>query len=247
MPGRLTSMSWGGSLRVVVGLVLTLAGSGAMGQSAPTGRQALSDARLDLVEKTERYKSGIEALLVFLRQDVAERTQKLAQSQALFDQGYISQLELEGARQRLDEALQRRDEQENALQAANQVLVEAMAAEADLSDEPEGGGKTPAILRYHGAHPWSLAETNAVANFFWKRFGRELPISAYGQTPTHDALGFDHRNRIDVAVNPSSPEGKALMQYLREHAISFIGFAGAVAGSATGAHIHLGPPSGRKN
>ncbi len=246
---RVTAMSLVRAVNsLAVGLALTLSFAAATGRPAgPALRQVLSEARSDLVEKTERYKSGIETLLVFLREDIAQLTKKLAQSQALFDQGYISKIELEAARKRLDQAVQRCDEQERELEAANRVLVEAMAAELASSDDADSEGDTPSILRYHGTHPWSLEETSAVANFFWKRFGRELPISAYGQTATHDALGFDHRNQIDVAVSPASPEGKALMRYLREHAISFIGFAGAVAGSATGAHIHLGPPSGRKN
>lgn len=216
--------------------------------SAAERRQALVGARHDLVEKTERYKSGIEALLVFLREDVDQRSAKLSQCQDLFRQGYISKAELEEARQRLDQALRRRDEQEKELESATQILVEAMAAEASTTGGEEGTeGETPKVLRFRGTHPWTLAETTHVANFFWNRFGRELPISAYGQTPTHDALGFDHHNQIDVAVNPGSQEGRVLMAYLREHAISFIGFAGAVAGSATGAHIHLGPPSVRTN
>ncbi|HUK91767.1 MAG TPA: hypothetical protein VLZ81_15295, partial [Blastocatellia bacterium] len=66
-----------------------------------------------------------------------------------------------------------------------------------------------------------------------------------GQTPVHDKLGFDHRDALDVAVQPDSAEGEALMAYLRSQRIPFIAFRHAVPGSATGAHIHVGRPSHR--
>jgi hypothetical protein len=50
---------------------------------------------------------------------------------------------------------------------------------------------------------------------------------------------------MDVAVQPDSPEGEALMAYLRSQGIPFIAFRHAVPGSATGAHIHIGRPSHR--
>ena len=75
--------------------------------------------------------------------------------------------------------------------------------------------------------------------------GRPLPVSAFGQTPAHDDLGFDHRNALDVAVHPDSPEGQALMTWLRGEGISFLAFRNAVAGEATGAHVHVGEPSSR--
>jgi hypothetical protein len=77
------------------------------------------------------------------------------------------------------------------------------------------------------------------------RFGRALPISALGQTALHDRLGFDHRNAIDLAVHPDSPEGRALMEHLRAQGIPFIAAWGAIPGSASGAHIHVGQPSPR--
>jgi len=62
----------------------------------------------------------------------------------------------------------------------------------------------------------------------------------------HDQLGFDHRNALDVAVHPDSPEGKALMAWLRSEGVSFLAFRGPVSGEATGAHVHVGEPSPRR-
>jgi hypothetical protein len=85
-----------------------------------------------------------------------------------------------------------------------------------------------------------------VKGFFVSRFGRSLPISAFGQTALHNHLGFDHRNSLDVALHPDSVQGRALISNLRSLGVPFIAFRHAVPGIATGAHIHVGRPSHRK-
>jgi hypothetical protein len=50
---------------------------------------------------------------------------------------------------------------------------------------------------------------------------------------------------MDVALHPESKEGQTLLNYLRQLGIPFIAFRGAVAGAATGAHIHIGKASPR--
>jgi hypothetical protein len=81
--------------------------------------------------------------------------------------------------------------------------------------------------------------------FFAEQFGRPLPVSALGQTPVHDRLGFDHRNALDIAVHPDSEEGRSLLVYLRRERIPFLAFRGPVPGASTGAHIHIGTASPR--
>ncbi|HWO02110.1 MAG TPA: SH3 domain-containing protein [Blastocatellia bacterium] len=85
-----------------------------------------------------------------------------------------------------------------------------------------------------------------IKSFVSSKFGRTLPVSAFGQTRLHNHLGFDHRNGVDVALNPDSPEGQALLAKLRGFGIPYIAFRRAVPGVATGAHIHIGNPSPRK-
>jgi len=93
---------------------------------------------------------------------------------------------------------------------------------------------------------WSLPTlVPKLQQLFATRFSRSLPISALGQTALHDRLGFDHRNAMDVAVYPDSPEGKALIEYLQAEGIPFIAYRGAVPGSSSGAHVHVGQPSPR--
>ena len=58
-------------------------------------------------------------------------------------------------------------------------------------------------------------------------------------------MGFDHRQALDVAVHPDGPEGRALMAYLRGAGIPFIAAWGAIPGSSSGAHIHVGQASPR--
>jgi uncharacterized protein YgiM (DUF1202 family) len=85
-----------------------------------------------------------------------------------------------------------------------------------------------------------------IKSFFVSKFGRTLPVSAFGQTRLHSRFGFDHRNSVDVALNPDSSEGRALLAKLRGFGVPFIAFRKAVPGIATGAHIHVGRPSPRK-
>ncbi len=80
---------------------------------------------------------------------------------------------------------------------------------------------------------------------FEKKFDHPLPISAEGETNLHRAMGFDHRGRVDVAVNPHHPEGIWLLNYLRSRKIPFYAFTRAIRGKATAAHIHIGPGSTR--
>lgn len=80
---------------------------------------------------------------------------------------------------------------------------------------------------------------------YQKEFSKALPLSASGDTMTHRAMGFNHRNRVDVAVNPGQPEGVWLRRFLAAHRIPYFAFWRASPGRATAAHIHIGPPSTR--
>ncbi len=102
---------------------------------------------------------------------------------------------------------------------------------------------TRAFIRYDGPANWSLDDADKISEFFLSRFGHPMPISAMGQSPTHDRMGLDHREAMDVALRPDSPEGRGLMVYLRSAGIPFMAFRNAVRGMATGAHIHIGRPS----
>jgi hypothetical protein len=84
-----------------------------------------------------------------------------------------------------------------------------------------------------------------VETAFRERFGKPMPVSAMGETAVHRSMGFDHRGRVDVAINPDQPEGVWLVEYLTQNHIPYFAFRGPVKGKATGAHIHIGPMSTR--
>lgn len=92
---------------------------------------------------------------------------------------------------------------------------------------------------------WSLADAKKVEDFFFAKFGRPLPTTAFGQSDIHDRWGLDHRQGLDVGLHPDSPEGIALVDFLRSEKIPFLVFRHAIPGVATGAHIHIGLPSHR--
>jgi hypothetical protein len=98
---------------------------------------------------------------------------------------------------------------------------------------------------YTGDGVFAFATYAKVEVAFKDHFGKSMPVSALGETAVHRALGFDHRGRVDVAINPDQPEGVWLLSYLRTNHIPYYAFRHAVPGKATGAHIHIGPGSTR--
>jgi hypothetical protein len=124
-------------------------------------------------------------------------------------------------------------------EAAHRELTQLPSLPLGVYDE------TPTLIGYNGAANWSLADVPKVVSFYRARFGRALPISAVGQSATHDRMSLDHRDGLDIAVKPESTEGRELMAYLRKAGIPFIAFRGQVRRMSTGAHIHIGRPSRR--
>ncbi|HTB12353.1 MAG TPA: hypothetical protein VK752_12305 [Bryobacteraceae bacterium] len=96
-----------------------------------------------------------------------------------------------------------------------------------------------------GDHLIEPKELKALTLAFEKQFSEPFPISAKGMTAVHRALGLDHTGRVDVAVNPDSPEGIWLREYLDQKGIPYYAFRVAMVGKATAPHIHIGPGSTR--
>jgi hypothetical protein len=90
---------------------------------------------------------------------------------------------------------------------------------------------------------WSLSDAERVKTFFQKKFGRPLPVTAYGQSGLHTRWGYDHRRSMDVGLHPDSAEGKALTAFLSGEGIPFLSFRTAIPGVASAPHIHVGSPS----
>jgi hypothetical protein len=126
---------------------------------------------------------------------------------------------------------------------AEQARAEQQALEAQETSKPSPGG--PIMERFDGGGSFTHEDFKTVLLAFEKQFKKPLPISAQGDTALHRALGFDHRDRVDVALLPDSAEGEWLRQYLEANDIPYYAFRNFVPGKATGAHIHMGPPSNR--
>lgn len=92
---------------------------------------------------------------------------------------------------------------------------------------------------------WGLSDYARVENFFMAKFSRPLPMTAFGQSDLHTRWGLDHRQGIDVGLQPNSHEGRVLINFLRTEKIPFVAFRTAIPGIATGPHIHIGKGSHR--
>ena len=220
------------------------AGRGTTHAPASLGKQAT-----ELLAALKDYRQSLEHLLALQEQALASATDRREQRRDLYDRGVISRREFEESERTFSTARQSVEDTRQAIEAADHATVEARTAGtlASLSPLPPGGyQRTAALIRYNGPARWSLrSDVPRLQQFFAARFGRPLPVSAFGQTPLHDRMGFDHHDALDVAVHPDSPEGRALMDYLRGAGIPFIAAWGAVPGSTSGAHIHVGQPSPR--
>ena len=125
-------------------------------------------------------------------------------------------------------------------------LVEELGDLVDAEQELEADtnfSPRRIIERYDGSGIFREVDFAKLHVAFQRQFAKPLPISARGGTALHRKLGFDHRGRVDVALNPDQREGVWLRSYLKKLKIPYYAFRAAVRGKATAPHIHLGPPS----
>jgi len=215
-------------------------------------REQLAKARADFVQATKDYKATLEKSLVYLQTDVQRKTEALAKYKELYAGGLVSRHELEEGQNALAVAQAKVEEARKHMAEADNLIAETLAEERAAEQmakapplAPGGYMRTAAYVRYNGFAAWALSDAVKIKNFYFEKFGQPLPISAFGQTAVHDRLGYDHHNAMDVAVQPDSPQGLALIAYLRSAGIPFMAFRYAVPGSATGAYIQVGRPSHR--
>ena len=105
------------------------------------------------------------------------------------------------------------------------------------------GAIGPDMEYFPGKGRFNDVDFKQVSTAFEKQFSRPLPVSAKGETAAHRSLGFDHRGRVDIGLNPDAPEGLWLRQLLTQSEVPYIAFRRRIAGSSTAPHIHLGLPS----
>ncbi len=214
-------------------------------KTEPSLADRVAKAKAEVAAAANDYKASLEKVLALQETDVKTASATVERRKELLAQAVISKKELEESERALSAAQDKVAYTKRQMAESDTLIAEA-TAEAELAKLGPGAYRaTGAMIRYNGPAHWVLTDAAKVQGFFALRFNHALPISAFGQTAVHDHMGFDHHNAIDVAVNPDSAEGQALMTYLRSAGIPFIAFRYAVAGSATGAHIHIGYPSHR--
>jgi hypothetical protein len=220
----------------------------------PSQAQQKPDAQVE--QAATEYKSNLNQLLTLYERDAKRAEERLTAMRELLAQGLVTRREVEMAEDAADKTREKVAEAQAQLKGADMAVAEALVeAEVDQPTRRLTPSSTPravntlvqttAYIRYGGAGAWSLADAAGIKQFFIRRFGRALPIGAFGQSALHDRWGYDHRNAMDVGVNPDSNEGQALIEYLRANGIPFTAFHFAVPGVATGPHIHVGLPSHR--
>jgi hypothetical protein len=221
--------------------------SGARRRAAPSEPE-LSRARAEVIQKIKETRAGAEKLMALHEAERLRRVDEYQRRRELYHQGLVARSEVLQAEEALAEAMIRVDEDKRWMAETDMAITE-VAMRDELLRLPGlavgGYSETSRLLRFNGGTLWRLGDASRIERFFVETFGRSLPISALGQTATHDRLRFDHRDAMDVALHPDSKEGQSLLTYLRQAGIPFVAFRTAVPGAATGAHIHIGKPSPR--
>ncbi len=241
--------------------VRELVGMGALAPAKLTqAEQSLADAQDDAVLARTLYSNvPVKDWTQQMAQDsvaaaerrVERQQEKVEQTQKLVDQGFEAlsalaplQQELTMRRSKLDLARLQAQQFDNLASFAK--LEESIAKSEEASKGSPEGPAVGGMEHFEGNGQFKEArDLKPIERAFERKFDRELPISADGETSLHRALGLDHRGRVDVAVAPNTPEGIWLRTYLKSRDIPYYAFTHAMPGKATGAHIHIGPGSTR--
>ncbi len=222
--------------------------------SKPAVPTVKSSASSNLIAAAAQTKASNEALIKVQEAAIAADVVKLEELRKLVADGLVARVELENAEALLAGLRTNLETLKKNIADSEQMIADLRKAEEMAKAKPllASARSTstrsflkPTILRYGGQGGWSLNGLTAVQSFFSSNFGQVLPVSALGQSPTHNRLGYDHRNSVDVALHPDSVPGKALIGFLQSQGIPYLAFRAAVPGVATGPHIHIGSPSHR--
>jgi hypothetical protein len=226
--------------------------AGAAPKAALEKAQAAIDDEVDeaVLRRTLYGASRIEdttadqaaEMVAAARRRLDRRSARLDGLKPLVEQGIYPRNALAPLAEELDEASKTLE-----LALSREKFLREMAdmaqAEESWARIETGSEARPVSERFDGMGAFTAAHWKKVLLAFEASFGKPIPVSAHGETAVHKALGFDHRGRIDVAINPDAPEGVWLRQFLASERIPYFAFRSAVAGKSTAPHIHIGPPS----
>jgi hypothetical protein len=185
-----------------------------------------------------------QSLIELQQAEVEKLTKSTDLLRQLYSEGLIARIELEKSEQELTAAKARIEETRKA--------NEELATKAEELAKPKTFVKPTLMPLNKGATvmrstvgSFVLSNLAPIQQFFSNTFGKPLPTSTIGQSATHNRMGWDHRNSVDIGLHPDSAEGRALIAYLQTAGIPFLAFRAAIPGVSTGPHIHIGNPSHR--
>jgi hypothetical protein len=194
--------------------------------------------------------ASAQNLLELQQAEVEKLTKNTDLLRQLYSEGLVARVELEKAEQELTAARTQVEETKKAEELAK-VQAQELAKAQQLAKTKSFVkptlmrlNSTATVMRSTSGN-WSMANLSTVQQFFSTTFGKPLPTSTIGQSATHNRMGWDHRNAVDVGLHPDSTEGRALIAYLQNAGIPYLAFRAAVPGVSTGPHIHIGSPSHR--
>lgn len=218
----------------------------------PAPATTLAKLRDEYIKSAKEYKASLQKLLALYQNSVKKAEQRHEQMQKLLADGLISRLELEQSETAVADARVKVIGVEQQIAGADTqianafVEIESEKQLAKLGPARRGSlVKTTSFIRFAGAGRWVLSQASPIESFFQQTFKRPLPIAVFGQGAIHNQWRLDHRNAMDISLNPDGAEGQALIRFLQSNGIPFSAFRGAIPGVATGPHIHIGLPSHR--
>jgi hypothetical protein len=206
-----------------------------------TAQKKLLATRQMLIEKKQLSKDRLESVIETYEEKLASEASDNEITKIMYAWDLTSKAKLDESERDLADTRSEIEQFRRWIAEDDHALALAGAKDQHVS-VGSFHGRTM-LISYAGSADWSLVDAGKIAKFYLARFGHALPISAMGQSTTHERMGLDHSDAMDVAVRPDTTEGQTLMAYLRKAGIPFIAFRSKLHGWATGAHIHIGRPS----
>jgi len=171
---------------------------------------------------------------------------KLDRYDGMVSSGVLARNEIEPLRLELDSRKLTLDLAHSRARLLDEIAALAQSEKEYMRAERAGVPVDHRVMeKFEGDGTFTPTDLAGVETAYQSKFHRTLPISANGESSVHRALGFDHRGRVDVAVQPDTAEGQWLRSYLTSRDIPYYAFRAALPGKATGPHIHIGPGSTR--
>ena len=221
--------------------------------SLAEAQRALTEAQDDLLLAQMLYgkltaedltQEQADRMVAAARRQLEREKEKLERAKKLVDAGVAARTTLTPLLENMNASRKTLDLASSRAKLIGELALMAQA-EATHNDPDVPVADTRIAERYNGDGIFRETEFKKVVLAYEKRFARPLPVSARGETALHRSLGFDHRGRVDVALNPDQTEGVWLRQCLAALKIPYFAFRAAIPGQATAPHIHLGLPSAR--